>query len=161
MSHIPIILYAVAILWAVIQAIVHFRVIGDKKMTKEYKYLWTVARGIAFIASAAVLWCRHPDDFWQLSTSCVGAFFVFAATFPFILNILMGWHPFYLGNTSETDILTISKLTGTDPNKVRHSHQHEYRNNEWYKSLVHTAGAITAFAYALCSATLYLIAVSQ
>lgn len=142
---------------AIIQAIVHAPIIKRGAMTKEIKKAWTELR-ILIIGVTAVGLAYGTHDIRSCVIGAAASVFVFAAAFPILLNLRMGWHPFYLGSTSATDIRTIMWVSGRDEFWIRRNHQSEYRNNTFYKEGVHQAGVVSFAAYVLITVILWIIA---
>lgn len=151
-----IVFIVLGILWTCIQVAFHLPLIRQHKMTKSIKHRWTIGRGAFFIitAIAAIIATRS----WIAPiASSLGGLFLFASLFPVALNLLMKWHPFYLGGTSDWDAWMISLLVDREPEDVKRKHHHDYAHNAFYADLVHTSGLVAFLALSLCAALCFYI----
>lgn len=144
-------------LWVIVQSAFHLPHLRGRTMTKILKSKWTVARG-AFFTVAAIAAIIATRSWVTPIASSIGALFLFAALFPITINVLMRWHPFYLGGTSEWDAWMISIFVDREPDNVKRKHQHDYKENEFYAGLVHTAGLVAMIAMLCASVLCFYIA---
>lgn len=144
-------------LWVGVQSAFHLPHLRGRTMTKILKSKWTVARG-AFFAVAAIAAIIATRSWVTPIASSLGGLFLFAALFPITINMLMKWHPFYLGGTSDWDAWMISLFVDREPDDVKRKHDHDYKDNEFYADLVHTAGLVAMIAVLGCAAMCFYIA---
>lgn len=144
-------------LWVAVQSAFHLPLLRTRTMTKIIKRKWTVGRGAIFAIATIVVIVATRSWVMPISSS-LGGLFLFAALFPITINMLMGWHPFYLGGTSDWDAWMISLFVDREPDDVKRKHDHDYKDNEFYADLVHTAGLVAMIAVLCASVLCFYIA---
>lgn len=135
----PLILQvALTIAWAIVQAWVHARIIREKRMRHSIKRWWTGARFVAttllFVVSFLFI------STWISILAMWAGWVLFPVLFNTMLNHRMGWHPLYLGSTSDTDLFIISTWMEEPSWKIAQTHDWRY-NNTAYRRAVHAAAA--------------------
>lgn len=142
------------------QVIVHRAIIKHGRMTQETKEDWTFVRA-CYITVCCIVAFFFDEELSVAAAIFSGgaAAFVFAMLFPLLLNLSLGWHPFYLGSTSHWDVAMISKHTGYSEETVRSDHQRLYKNDPFYRKDVHFCGATVCACMLLCMVVCATIAI--